>query len=339
MLKTKKYILFGITILLSLLIIFISLCFGRYNINFNKFLQIIFGKLNTENTIEYNVILNLRLPRTLLAFMVGGALTLSGLIYQETFQNNLVSPSILGVSSGSSVGAGFAIVLGLSNVMWGMGVSFFAFIFGILTILITIFVSKMFKNTKTLSLILAGIIITGFMSSVISVIKTVANEQTQLPSIIFWLMGSFSEVKMYQVWIFMPIYIVSIIILFSIRWRINIISRGEEIAQSRGLNYKYYRWIIIIISTLLTASSIAVAGNITWIGLVIPNIIRIWLGKNTKTTIPFSITIGGSFMVIIDIISRTLTSGEIPISAISGIIGAILFAYILIVKKGKNEKS
>ncbi|MCV3733920.1 iron ABC transporter permease [Mycoplasma enhydrae] len=334
--KKIRAIIFSITVLFSFFIIILSLLVGRYNVSLKNFFLVITNKINSQNYNDYVVIIKLRLPRTLIAFMVGGALTLSGLTYQETFKNNLVSPGILGVSSGSSVGAVIAIILGWSGIAWGIGISIMAFIFGIGTIFLTIFLSKVFRSKSNLSLILSGIIISSLMSSVVSLIKSFANEQTQLPTIVFWLLGSFSNAKIVNVYLFLPIYLVCVIFLLLIRWKINIIRLGFEQAQSKGINYKAYRWAIIITATFLTAASISIVGNISWIGLVIPNIIRLMLGNNTKITIPFSLTIGGSTTVLIDIFSRSLIESEIPISAISGILGATLLAVILIIQSKRR---
>lgn len=327
----KRTITFLIVSILIFIIIFIvALMVGRFNLGFSDFFKAIFTNDFSFNK-ERNVIIILRLPRTLMAGLVGIGLSISGLLYQETFQNKLVSPDLLGVSNGAGVGAALAIILGLSSYM----ISLFAFICAIFTVCITILISKVFKNRSSVMLLLSGIIVSGFMSSLLSLMKYLANPETQLSDITYWLMGSFSNVKIENVYILAPIVLISIILLISISWRINIIALGKEEAQAKGINYELYRGLIIVIATLLTAVSVSFCGVISWIGLVIPHIVRLFTGKNTVRSIPFTIILGGIFMIIADIISRTLTDSEIPLSAVTGLIGTIVFVIILIVNRRK----
>ncbi len=187
-----------------------------------------------------------------------------------------------------------------------------------------------------MTLVLAGIIVSGLMSAILSFIKYFANEQTVLVSITYWLMGSFANAVMSDVYIMLPIVAVCSIIIFILRWRINLVALGEEEAQSKGINYKAYRLLIIGISTLLTASSVAFSGTISWIGLVVPHIVRLITGRNTKQSIPLTIIFGGTFMILTDIISRTFTSAEIPLSAVTGLFGTIIFVIILVAKRREN---
>lgn len=303
---------------------------GRYQISLQKFLAILFGN-RSDYPVEYSIIINLRLPRTLIALFVGAALSVSGLVYQETFQNKLVSPDFLGVSSGASVGAAIAIVVGLSSA-WLSG---FAFLFGLGSMILTILISKIMRTTSPTILILAGIIVSSFMSATLSLLKYLAESETQLATITYWLMGSFEFSTMSKVYILAPIVLIGCAVLFIIRWRINIIAQGPNEAQSQGLNYKLYRDIIIVIATLITATSVAFAGVIGWVGLVIPHIIRLFVGKNTKYTVPLVILFGSIFMIITDILSRSFTGSEIPLSAITGFMGTPIFIFILL----KNRRT
>ena len=182
-------------------------------------------------------------------------------------------------------------------------------------------------------LVLAGIIVGGLASAILSFIKYLADAETTLASITFWLMGSFEHSKMTDVYILAPIVAICVIIVLCISWRINIVALGREEAQTKGLHYNRYRFLIIGIATLLTASSVAFSGTIGWIGLVVPHIARLSVGRNTKRTIPLSIVFGSTFMVLTDIISRTFTASEIPISAITGLFGTVLFIIILIIRR------
>ena len=314
----------------------VALMVGRYPMTISDFFNCIFSSDASLDT-QRSIILNLRLPRTLMACFVGIGLSVSGLLYQEIFQNKLTSPDLLGVSSGASVGAAFAIILGLSSVF----VSIFAFIMGVVTVMITLAVSKLFKNNSSVTLILAGIIVGGLMSALLSMLKYFADPTTTLATITYWLMGSFEDAKMTQIYIMLPVIILSCIALLTMSWRINIIALGKEEAQTKGLNYKAYRIAIIGIATLLTALSVAFCGTINWIGLVVPHIVRLIVGRDTRKTIPLCMTFGSIFMIIVDILSRTFTDSEIPLSAITGLFGTIIFIIILAYRRKEvyNDKN
>jgi len=307
----------------------VALMVGRYPMALSDFFKCIFSSDSAYNT-QRSIILNLRLPRTLMACFAGIGLSVSGLLYQEIFQNKLTSPDLLGVSSGASVGAAIAILLGLSSVF----ISVFAFVMGVATVMITMIVARLFKNNNSsVTLILAGIIVGGFMSAMLSLVKYFADPTTTLASITYWLMGSFQNAKMTEVYIMFPVMLASCIALLLMSWRINIIALGREEAQTKGLNYKAYRISIIAIATLLTALSVAFCGTISWIGLVVPHIVRLIVGRDTRKTIPLCMTFGATFMILVDIFSRTFTDAEIPLSAITGLFGTIIFVIILVYRR------
>lgn len=324
----RFYILLASTLLFLVVIFAVALMVGRYPIRIDDFFKAIFT--NDESLdMQRSIITKLRLPRTIMALMVGVGLSLSGLLYQETFKNKLVSPDLLGVSTGASVGAALAIVLGLSSLF----ISVFAFLAGVATVLITVLISRLFKNGSSMTLLLSGIIVGGFMSAILSMIKYFADPQTTLASITYWLMGSFENATMTQAYILIGVVSICSIILIVISFRIYLIALGKTAAQTKGLPYNRYRYLIIGIATLLTAISVCFCGTISWIGLVIPHIVRLMVGHNTKRTIPLCITFGGSFMILTDILSRTFTDSEIPLSAVTGLFGTIVFVIILIVRR------
>jgi iron complex transport system permease protein len=279
------------------------------------------------------VIWELRFPRTAVACLVGIALSLSGLIYQSTFQNELVSPDILGVSSGASVGVAAGLLLGLPL----LAVSLFGFILGAGAMGLTLLIARIFKNKSPIILVISGILVSGLMGSIVSLIKAWANTETVLPSIVFWLLGSFSSTKMIHVWILLPTVAICAVFLFVISGKVlNNIALGQEEAKSKGIDYRKWKIIIIIIGTVLTASAVSVAGTIGWIGLVIPHITRLLVGHTAQKTIPVAVVFGGSFMMLTDILARRLTTSEIPVGAITGIIGIIIFMIILAKQRGRN---
>ena len=325
----KKTVLFLVISFLCFAAVFVAaLMVGKYSISIADFFQAVFTGDEAFAT-QRSVIVNLRLPRTIVAGLTGIALSVSGLLYQEVFQNKLTSPDLLGVSSGAAVGASLAIILGLGSAF----VSIFAFIAGVGTVLLTLLLSRLFKNGSSITLVLAGIIVGGFMSALLSVIKFLADPMTTLASITYWLMGSFENSTMGSVWILLPVVAVCCVVLVILSWRINIVAMGREQAQTKGINYNVYRILIIGMATLLTATAVSFSGTIGWIGLVIPHVVRTLVGRDTRRTIPLCITFGGVFMIAVDILSRSFTNQEIPLSAVTGVIGTVIFVIILIAKR------
>lgn len=326
--KKRTIVSFSISIIVFIIIFSLGLMLGRYTININEFYRALFTSDNALN-IQRSIVINLRLPRTIMAAFVGVGLSVSGLLYQETFRNKLVSPDLLGVSTGASVGAALAIVIGLSSAL----ISVFAFFVGLFTVFATVMIAKLFRNGSSTILLLSGIIVGGFMAAILSMIKYFSDDITTLASITYWLMGSFESADMSRNFILIGVVSVCIVILLLISHPINLVNQGKDEAQTKGINYTFYRGLIIVLSTILTAISVCFCGTISWIGLVIPHIVRLLAGRNAKRTIPLCITFGGAFMILVDILSRTFTDSEIPLSAVTGLLGTVIFVIILIIKR------
>lgn len=332
-LKRRTWISFGISIAVFVVVFVLALMLGRYRIAIGDFFKAVFTDDSAFDT-QRSIIVNLRFPRTIMAVFVGVGLSLSGLLYQETFRNKLVSPDLLGVSTGASVGAAFAIILGLSSAF----ISVFAFLVGLLTVFITVMISKLFRNGSSTILLLSGIIVGGFMSAILSLIKYFSGDITTLASITYWLMGSFETADMKRNYILMGVVVVCVVALLLISHPINLVNQGKAEAQTKGINYNFYRGLITVLATILTAISVCFCGTISWVGLVIPHIVRLLAGRDAKRTIPLCITFGGTFMVVVDVLSRTFTDSEIPLSAVTGFLGTVIFVVILIIKRRKlNE--
>lgn len=330
----KKMIILTI-VLLSLIVL--MLCVGKYQISIKDSLSILFRAITfrpqVADEMSVNVVLRLRLPRILVSIFVGAALSISGACYQGIFRNPLVSPDFLGVSSGACIGAALAILLGLSK--WY--ISLLAFIGGIITVIITAIIPSLIKNKTNIMLVLSGIIVGSLMSSILGFIKYVADPDTQLASITYWTMGSFSYSSIEDI---LPILIVIVpptIILIMISWWIDVLSMGEYEAKTLGANTKLIRGIVIVCSTLLTSGAICFAGTIGWVGLIIPHISRLLVGSSNQKVIPCSCLLGGIFMLLVDSLTRTITATEMPVSIMTGIIGAPFFCYLLF--KKRNEIS
>lgn len=335
-LSTSRFHIF-ITILIVLLLVSAvsSLCIGRYHIGISQTLKILISELtNTSSgssTRQESVIIVLRLPRVLASIMVGGALAISGSVYQGVFKNPLISPYVLGVSSGACVGAAIAIINGLNAIE----IQVLAFLFGILTVFIATNITKFFNKNGLTLLVLSGIIVNGFMNAVMGIINYIADPETELPSIVYWQMGSFAKVTMISTFSVALPMIIATVIIIAMRWRINILSLGDSEAQNLGINVNISRGVMIICSTILTASAVCLCGTIGWVGLIIPHLGRMLGGVNNQRSIPITFILGAIFMVIIDTLARSITSLELPISILTGIVGTPFFLIILINQRGR----
>ena len=257
--------------------------------------------------------------------LVGGGLALSGAVFQSTFRNALVSEHILGVSSGAGFGAALAIFLSVDFYL----VQLSAFVWGILAVLMVYSISKMYTRNPTLVLVLAGIIVSGLFSAVTSFIKYVADPLDKLPTIVFWLMGSFSKASMRDVYLVGPVMLVCGAVLLAMRWRFNVLSLGDEEARSLGINVKQFVAISVGCCTLITASAVCAAGPIGWVGLVVPHMARMLFGPDHQYVLPVSCLLGASYMLLVDIFCRSILVAEIPVSIVTSILGAPVFLYLL----------
>lgn len=331
--ETNKRIL-KITFLPSLIILLvvgicITLCIGRYPVTPPEVLKILLSPIfpisHTWDPILDNLIFQIRLPRIIASILVGGALSLSGAVYQGIFKNPLVSPDFLGVSSGACVGAALAIILGI-NLHF---IPIFAFCGGILAVSITVLIPRLLKNGSNIILVLSGIIVSGLMVSILGAIKYYADPETELAAITYWQLGSFSSIDNSILMIVIPTVLICMGILIAMSWWINLLSLGETDARTLGVNVNMVRGVAIVCSTLLTACSICISGTIGWVGLVIPHLGRMSVGPNNTQLLPASVLMGSLFMLLIDTIARISTTSEIPISILTGLIGAPFYAWVL----------
>lgn len=325
-----------VTILTALLAVAvtIALCVGRYEVPPDAALTILLGDFLPANLVDttswpdsmHDVVLKLRLPRVLAAILVGGALALAGATYQGIFKNPLVSPDLLGVSSGACIGAAITILLG-----WGLVArQLFAFVGGIIAVALTVSIPRIMRRDSTIMLVLSGVIVGGFMSSIIGLIKYVADPETQLPDIVYWSLGSIAKVNMSVVTAVAPLMIVTAGVLLAMRWRINLLSLGEQDAKTLGVNLRRERGIAIACATILTACAVCMSGTIGWIGLVMPHVARSLVGTDNVRVLPVAVLASAIFLLLIDTIARTITGGELPLGILTGFIGAPFFALILV---------
>ena len=330
MLKTKRSWPVQILLLTVLLVcIVLAACVGKYPVSPGESLKImldaIMGKSGSPDDMTFNVVLGLRVPRILASVIVGGALSMSGAAYQGIFKNPLVSPDFLGVSSGACIGAAVAILLSLSATY----ISIFAFVFGIVAVLITVAIPAVMGNRSNVMLVLSGIIVGTAMSSVLGFIKYIADPNTQLASITYWTMGSFSYITLADLFAVLPIIVIPGVILILMAWWIDVLSMGEDEARTLGARVGLIRGITIICATLLTAGSVCIAGTISWVGLIVPHFGRMAVGPSNRKLLPMCALLGGLFMLAVDTLTRTIGTTEMPVSILTGVLGAPIFCWLL----------
>jgi len=310
----------------GLVILLVSACLGRYPLSVSDLLTYIFTGRSIDTSLP-TVLLNVRLPRIIGALIVGAVLSVAGTAYQGLFRNPMVSPDILGVSSGAGFGASLAITLSLSLI----GIQLMAFAFSMLAVFLALFVSKIISKNhdKILMLVLSGMVTAAIFNALISLMKYIADSDSKLPDITFWLMGSLASITFDEIKVVLPLVTIGIVPMLLLGWKLNVLSFGDEEAKALGVNTGRLRLIIICCATLITASVVCIAGLIGWIGLIIPHFSRFLVGPNHKYLLPASCLSGSIFMLLVDDVARSATSLEIPLGILISLIGAPLFLVFL----------
>lgn len=267
----------------------------------------------------------IRLPRILLACVVGIALSMAGLVYQNVFENPMASPDFLGASSGAAFGAALAIITGLS----GMYLTLFAFIFSLLTILLVYALGSRAKGYRTIGLVLAGLMVSSIAQAGTSFIKLVADQTNELPAITYWLMGSLSAAKQEDLIFAATVIAIGLVPIWLLRWKLSMLTVGEDEAAAMGVNVTRVRFVSLASATLITAAAVSVSGVIGWVGLVVPHFCRRLVGNNLKHLAPAVMISGAAFMLIVDDASRCLFTLEVPIGILTALIGAPFFLYLI----------
>ena len=325
----KRRLIAALLVILPLALAGLSFFLGRFPIAPATLLKVLASRVapiqpDWPDTVE-TVIFNIRLPRILLALCIGAGLSVSGAAFQGMFQNPLVSPDILGVTAGAGFGAAIGILLGGNS----LAVQGFALVFGMLAVALSYTISRVYETTPTLMLVLSGIVVGAIFSALLSLAKYVADPKQKLPAIVFWLMGSLAAISKRDVITAAPPMVAGMAGLLMVRWRINILSMGDEEARSLGIRTDLLKAIVIIGCTVVTASAVSVCGIIGWIGLVVPHVGRMLVGPDHKALLPASLSLGASYLLVIDDLARTLISAEIPLGILTAIVGAPFFAYLL----------
>ena len=315
----------------ALLALFLlSFVVGRYGVPLGQVVRILLsGVLSLEQTWTDNMaiaVLNVRLPRILLACLVGCGLSAAGTGYQTVFQNPMAAPDILGASSGACFGAALAILTGQSAVM----ITVFAFLTSLLSVALVYLVGNHTRGNRVVNLLLAGIMVGSLFSACTSYIKLVADPTNQLPQITYWLMGSLSGTRMGTVRFAAVCMAVGLVPLLLLRWRMNLLTLSPDEARAMGVHTDRLRLAVILSSTVLTAAAVSVSGMIGWVGLVIPHLSRRIVGSDCRRLMPMSCLFGAAFLLLVDNMARCLTATEIPIGILTAFVGAPFFIYLMV---------
>lgn len=307
----------------------LALAVGRYSVPLDHVVQILTAQIAPvpvqASATEQNVVLLVRLPRVLLALLVGGGLAIGGAALQAIFRNPLVSPEIIGVSAGASFGGALALLLGLGPFLLVGG----SFACGLLALGTLFLITSGRAGTPMLMIVLGGVVTGSFFSALVALVTYIADPNTTLPAIVFWLLGSVSTATFTKVAVALIPVLGGAAVLVALRWRINVLSLGDEDAAALGVRPRPLRWVVLLSVALIVAGAVAVSGAVSWVGLVIPHLARMWVGPDHRVLLPVSFLLGGAYIVLVDTIARTATAGEIPLGVLTALIGAPVFFLLL----------
>lgn len=312
----------GLALCLAVLA-FGAVMIGPYSLTPGQTVAALLGRGDVQAGI---VVWNIRLPRVAAALLVGAALAAAGASYQALFRNPLVSPDILGVSAGAGLGAVAGIFLSLPVA----AIQASAFVGGMAAVGVVTLVASLVQNTdRTLTLVLIGVVIGALAGAATSLLKVMADPYDQLPAITFWLLGSLASVTTGDIMPALPVVLIGLVPLALLRWRINVLSLGDEEARALGVEAGRTRFLVIVAATLITASVTALAGVVGWVGLVIPHIARMLVGPGFGRLLPTSVLIGAGYLLIVDTLARSMAQVEVPLGILTAVIGAPFFVWLL----------
>jgi iron complex transport system permease protein len=317
----------GLAVLLIALVLAASMV-GAYPLSLADMLAALGRRLTGAAPVGQidTVLFEVRLPRVLAAVVVGAAIAGAGAAYQTLFRNPLVSPDILGVSTGAGLGA----VLGIFLSLPVAGIQLLAFVVGLGTVALVYAIASLVHGREPiLVLVLAGVVVGSLTGAAISLLKILADPYDQLPAITFWLLGSLSAIRKGEVWTALPLVLIGLVPLVLLRWRINVLSLGDDEAKALGVEAGPMRMIVIAAATLMTASVVAISGVIGWVGLVIPHIARMLVGPSFDRLLPTALLLGASYLLLVDTLARTMARIEVPIGILTAVIGAPFFLWLL----------
>ena len=329
--KQKRRFIIWIIVLAAVILGFslFALCVGQFSISPSRVFAELFG-LSGASSVKDNVstvIFNIRIPSIIMALVAGAGLASAGAAFQSLFANPLATPDTLGVANGASFGACLGILLGGGSIQ----VQLLALLFGALAVILVFAVTgKMAaRRNSILMIILAGLVISSLFSALVSLIKYVADPQDVLPVITFWLLGRFSGITRISMLFGIPLILLGTVIIFLLRFRLNVLSLPEDEARSLGINLLLIRVLVVAAASMSTAAVVSTCGVIGWVGLLIPHISRMLFGNDNRYVVPSSILSGALFMLLVDTLARCVTAAEIPVSIVTAVIGAPVFIALL----------
>lgn len=306
-----------------------SLGIGRYDIPFARVIAILVSPFSPPDVAitptEANVVFTVRMPRILLAVLAGAGLALSGAALQGVFRNPLVGPQVVGVSSGAAFGGTLAILLSFPR--YGLLAS--AFAFGLSALVLVYALNGIVARRNILALVLAGVVVTGFFGALVSLLQYLADTEDKLPAMVFWLLGSFATANGEKLLLVVAPVVLGGVLLIGLRWRINLLSMGDEDARTLGVSVEPLRWLVLVLVSCIVAAQVAVSGVIGWVGLVVPHMARVLVGPDHRVMMPASLLLGALYLLVIDTLARTATSTEIPLGILTALIGTPVFALVL----------
>ena len=322
-LRRPALTLSGVLAVSLALLCFGAVMIGPYALTPGQTLAALFGQGDAQAQI---VVWNIRVPRVVAAVLVGAALAAAGASYQALFRNPLVSPDILGVSAGAGLGAVAGIFLSLPVA----AIQASAFVGGMAAVGVVALVASLVRNgDRTLTLVLIGVVIGALAGAATSLLKVMADPYDQLPAITFWLLGSLAAITTADILPALPMVLIGLVPLALLRWRIHVLSLGDEEARALGVEAGRTRLLVITAATLITASVTALAGVVGWVGLVIPHIARMLVGPGFGRLLPTSVLIGAGYLLIVDTLARTMAQTEVPLGILTSVIGAPFFVWLL----------
>lgn len=321
----------AVPVLLVVLVVVVvgALGIGRYQVSFDAVVRILSGQVlpldPTWSSAQEAAVLRVRLPRVVLAVLVGAGLAVCGAVLQAVFGNPIVSSQILGVSSGASFGGALAIVLGLGSAVLVLG----SFGFGLLALAAVYVTSRTRGPAPPLTIVLSGLVVGAFFSALVSLLTYLADPYGELQSLVFWLLGSLATATYTKVLIAAVPVVLGTAVVLALRWRINVLSLGDEDATTLGIRPGRLRWVLLIAVAAVVAGAVAVSGVIGWVGLVVPHLARLWVGPDHRVLIPVTLLLGGIYLTIIDTVTRNLGAAELPLGVITALVGAPVFLGLL----------
>lgn len=317
-----------ILIVLPFIAAIIALGIGRMSISPGEIIDVLTVRLfegHIESQLIEKTVMNLRLPRILLAALAGAGLAVSGCAFQSLFANPLATPDTLGVASGASFGAALGILMGFSLI----GIQIMALLMGGLAVTLTWLAGSGRDRGGLSYIVLSGIMMGSLFSALVSLVKYVADEESQLPAITYWLMGGLDKANYKTLSLGAPVIVIGIILFMLIRWRMNLLPLSDDEAKASGTDIRLLRAVTVVAATAITASTVSMCGQVGWVGLLIPHMCRMIFGNNHLSLVPASVSLGAVFMITVDTLARSISAAEIPVSILTAIIGAPVFIILM----------